>query len=111
MQLREATGPAMVIRREDYTPPPFWIDRIELRLAPLPRHRLLGVCHFPSFHAAMDSARHIVDLGPAAVELVDRTMLELSRDIALFREVVAGFVRGTPAALLLVEFAGDDSDE
>ncbi|WP_066149908.1 aminopeptidase N [Hydrogenophaga pseudoflava] len=30
MQLREATGPAMVIRREDYTPPPFWIDRIEL---------------------------------------------------------------------------------
>lgn len=29
-QLREATGPAMVIRREDYTPPPFWIDRVEL---------------------------------------------------------------------------------
>ena len=27
-QLREATGPAMVIRREDYTPPPFWIDRV-----------------------------------------------------------------------------------
>jgi aminopeptidase N len=28
--LREANGPAMVIRREDYTAPPFWIDRIEL---------------------------------------------------------------------------------
>ncbi|MGM9428281.1 aminopeptidase N [Hydrogenophaga sp. MI9] len=29
-QLREGDAPAMVIRREDYTPPPFWIDRIEL---------------------------------------------------------------------------------
>ena len=28
--LREAAGPATIIRREDYTPPPFWIDRIEL---------------------------------------------------------------------------------
>ena len=84
--------------------------RIQLDLQPLPRHKVLGVCHFPTFHQAMDSARHIVELGPAAVELVDRTMIDLARDIPLFRATVDRFVEGEPEALLLVEFAGDDRD-
>ncbi|WP_234266792.1 aminopeptidase N [Hydrogenophaga sp. NFH-34] len=29
-QLREAQGPATVIRREDYTPPAYWVDTVEL---------------------------------------------------------------------------------
>ena len=53
-------------------------------------------------------SRKIVDLGPSAVELVDRTMIELSRDIPMFGAIVDGFVQGEPAALLLTEFAGDD---
>ncbi|MFQ5765997.1 MAG: FAD-binding oxidoreductase, partial [Rhodospirillales bacterium] len=84
--------------------------RIQIDLQPLPRHKVLGLCHFPTFYAAMDSVRHIVELDPAAVELVDRTMIELSRDIPLYRATVDSFVRGEPAALLLVEFAGDDRD-
>ena len=82
---------------------------IEIALAPIPAHRVLGVCHFPSFRAAMEATPHIVGLEPSAVELVDRTMLELSRDIALFRATVERFVRGAPDALLLVEFAGEDA--
>ena len=82
---------------------------IEVALAPIPAHRMLGVCHFPSFRAAMEATPHIVALGPSAVELVDRTMIELSRDIALYRRTVDRFVRGKPDALLLVEFAGEDS--
>ncbi|HSR71743.1 MAG TPA: FAD-linked oxidase C-terminal domain-containing protein [Kiloniellales bacterium] len=81
---------------------------IELELQPIPRHKVLGVCHFPTFYQAMDSTRHIVGLGPSAVELVDRTMVELARDIPLFRAALERFVKGDPAALLLVEFAGDD---
>ncbi|MDH3792421.1 MAG: FAD-binding oxidoreductase, partial [Rhodospirillales bacterium] len=81
---------------------------IELDLQPVPAHKVLGVCHFPSFYQAMDSARHIVALGPTAVELVDRTMIELSRDIPLYRRTVDAFVEGEPEALLLVEFAGED---
>jgi FAD/FMN-containing dehydrogenase/Fe-S oxidoreductase len=84
--------------------------RIHLDLQPLPRHKVLGICHFPTFHQAMDSARHIVKLDPAAVELVDRTMINLARDIPLFRATVDKFVEGEPDALLLVEFAGDDRD-
>ena len=88
-----------------------FFNEIELELQPIPAHRVLGICHFPSFYSAMDSTRKIVELGPSAVELVDRTMIDLSRDIPMFRAVVDRFVQGEPAALLLTEFAGDDADE
>jgi FAD/FMN-containing dehydrogenase len=85
-----------------------FFTRLQLDLQPLPPHKVLGVCHFPTFYQAMDSAQHIVKLDPSAVELVDRTMIELSREIPMFRATVDGFVRGEPDALLLVEFAGED---
>ena len=56
----------------------------------------------------MDLTRHIVALEPTAVELVDRTMIELSRDIAAFRATMDKTIRGEPDAILLVEFAGDE---
>ena len=84
---------------------------LELELATLPPHRTLGVCHFPTFYKAMESAQHIVRLDPSAVELVDRTMIELARAIPMYRATVAEFVRGEPEALLLVEFAGEDREE
>jgi len=77
-------------------------ERIHLRLSPLPQHKTLGVCHFPSFYSAMDASQHLVQLQPSAVELVDRTMIELSRDIPLFRPVIERCVRGEPDAI----FAG-----
>ena len=88
-----------------------YFTRLQLQLQPIPPHKVLGVCHFPSFHQAMDSAQHIVKLDPSAVELVDRTMIDLSREIPMFRTTVDGFVRGEPDALLLTEFAGEDRDQ
>src|SRR5690242_13219335 len=85
--------------------------RIELKLSPLLGRRAVGACHFGSFYAAMDAAQHIVKLAPIAVELVDRTMIALARDIAMFRPTLEQFVRGDPEAVLLVEFAEDDWDE
>ena len=85
--------------------------KIELKLSPLLARRAVGACHFGSFHAAMNAAQHIVRLKPIAVELVDRTMIELAREIPLFRPTVEAFVRGSPEAVLLVEFAEDDWDE
>ena len=84
---------------------------IELELQPLPRHKLLGICHFPRFYDAMDATRRIVELGPVAVELVDRKMIDLARQIPLFRETLQQFVRGEPDALLLVEFAEPEDEE
>ncbi len=82
--------------------------RLTLKLSPIPRHKALGVCHFPTFRQAMASAQHIVKLDPDAVELVDRTMIELARANEAFAPIVARFIRGAPEAILLVEFAGDD---
>ncbi|QBF33640.1 FAD-binding and (Fe-S)-binding domain-containing protein [Thalassococcus sp. S3] len=86
-----------------------YFTELELALAPLPGEKVIGVCHFPTFYAAMDAAQHLVTLDPQSVELIDDTMIALGRDIPLFRPTIEAFVQGTPAALLLVEFAeGDD---
>jgi FAD/FMN-containing dehydrogenase/Fe-S oxidoreductase len=85
--------------------------RIELKLWPLLGRRAVGACHFGRFYDAMDAAQHIVKLKPIAVELVDRTMIELARAIDMFRPTIDAVVRGTPAAVLLVEFAEEDWDE
>lgn len=91
-----------------------YFRRIVLALAPLPKFRVLGVVNFPSFRAAMESAQHIVRLGPSAVELVDRTMIELARDNPVFRPTIERALverdGRLPDALLLVEFAGDEPD-
>jgi FAD/FMN-containing dehydrogenase/Fe-S oxidoreductase len=88
-----------------------WSQRITLKLSPLPVKKAMGVCHFPTFHAAMDAAQHLVKLDPVAVELVDATMIELARGIDIFRPTIEKVVRGEPDALLLVDFAEDDWDE
>ena len=84
---------------------------IHLNLSPLPKHKTLGVCHFPSFYRAMEVPQHIVKLKPAAVELVDRTMIGLARSNPAFKSTVDRFLKGDPDAILLVEFAGDDQGE
>ncbi|MFY0989898.1 FAD-binding and (Fe-S)-binding domain-containing protein [Halomonas sp. C05BenzN] len=84
--------------------------RITLRLSPLPEHKVLGVVNFPTFYQAMDLAQHIVTLDPTAVELVDRTMIELSLENPAFRPVIEKALIGRPEAILLVEFAGHDRE-
>src|ERR1700723_4030965 len=41
---------------------------IELKLWPVIRNKVLGVCHFGSFYQAMEAAQHLVKLRPIAVE-------------------------------------------
>jgi FAD/FMN-containing dehydrogenase/Fe-S oxidoreductase len=82
--------------------------RIEVTLHPLPKHKVLGVCHFPTFRRSMEVTEAIVGLRPAAVELVDRTMIDLGRGIPMFKAILDRFIQGEPEALLFVEFAGED---
>jgi FAD/FMN-containing dehydrogenase/Fe-S oxidoreductase len=85
---------------------------LTLQLAELPKAKVLGVVNFQTFYKAMDSAQHIVKLGAdgtlTAVELVDRTMIELSLQNPAFAPVIRTAVLGQPDAVLLVEFSGDD---
>jgi FAD/FMN-containing dehydrogenase/Fe-S oxidoreductase len=88
-----------------------WSERIRLKLSPLPKQRALGVVHFDDFYKAMEAPQHIVKLGPMAVELMDRTMMDLARSNPAFMPVIKQFIRGNPAAILMTEFAGEDRDE
>ena len=81
---------------------------LELQLAPLLPRKLVGICQFPSFRSAMQAARHLVTLQPEAVELVDRTMIDLGRGIPLFRATIDRMLLGEPDSILLVEFHGHD---
>jgi FAD/FMN-containing dehydrogenase/Fe-S oxidoreductase len=83
---------------------------ISLQLSPVLGRRALGVCHFGSFHAAMDAAQYLVTLKPIAVELVDDTMLGLAAEIPMFHETLAAMLRGKPQAILLVEFDSGEEE-
>ncbi len=87
-----------------------YFERLRLKLSPIPKHKVLGVCHFPTFYQAMVLTQHIVKLDPDAVELVDRTMIDLALDIPQYRDVMHRYVQGRPEAILLVEFAGAERD-
>lgn len=82
--------------------------KVELKLWPVIRNKALGVCHFGSFYEAMDAAQHLVKLKPISVELVDRTMIALGRDIAMFQSIISAAIKGDPDAVLVVEFAEED---
>jgi FAD/FMN-containing dehydrogenase/Fe-S oxidoreductase len=94
-------------------------ESLKLRLSPLPTHKVLGVVNFPTFYDAMSAPQHIVKMGGrllSAVELVDKTMIDLSLQNPAFAPTIRTALSphinsGAPAAVLLVEFSGDSQPE
>jgi FAD/FMN-containing dehydrogenase/Fe-S oxidoreductase len=81
---------------------------LHLQLQPVLPRKVLGICQFPTFRAAMEASRHLVTLGPEAVELVDHTMIDLGRGIPIYAPTIDRMVQGRPDSLLIVEFHGHD---
>jgi len=81
---------------------------IELTLHPIKPRKVLGICQFTTFRKAMEASRHIVKLDPEAVELVDRTMIDLGRGIPIYRATIDNMLIGEPDSLLIVEFHGHE---
>ena len=81
-----------------------------LRVIPLPRARVLGVVQFEDLIDSMRAVAPILETGPAAVELVDRMILEQTKgSIAL--SGARGWVEGDPKAVLVVEYFDDSTDQ
>ena len=80
---------------------------IDLQLQPIKPRKMLGICQFPTFRSAMEAARYIVTLDPEAVELVDRTMIDLGRAIPIYRATIDRMVKAGADSLLIVEFHGE----
>jgi FAD/FMN-containing dehydrogenase/Fe-S oxidoreductase len=81
-----------------------------LRLEPLPACKGLCIVHFDDLLEALRGVAPILGHGPAAVEILDGTVLEL----ALGNRTTAhlcGFLEGRPRAILVVEFFGEDESD
>ena len=81
---------------------------LQLTLHPLKPRKVLGICQFPTFRAAMEASKHVVGLDPEAVELVDRTMIDLGRQIPIYRSTIDACLIGEPDSILIVEFHGHE---
>src|SRR5580693_4548014 len=81
-----------------------------VRLVPAPRHRVIAVGHFTSVPAAIEATEDALACQPAAVELLDRTIIELSRQKIEYRSL-GSILHGDPQALLFVTFFGDTQAE
>ncbi|RPI82626.1 MAG: FAD-binding oxidoreductase, partial [Planctomycetaceae bacterium] len=77
-----------------------------LHAVPLPRHRGVILLEFRTIDAALEATPTIIECEPSAVELLDRNIIELSRQNLKYRKSL-DFVSGTPEALLIVEFSAD----
>ena len=82
------------------------ITEATVRLVPLPAHRGVAAAHFPSVTAAAAATLVALELHPAAVEMVDRRIIEACRARPGFASL-ADFVEGDPGALLLIEHFAD----
>ncbi len=82
-----------------------------LRVVPRPRERFLGVAFFQSVMEALRATVALADLGAAAIEHIDRSVLDQTagkRSFAAARELLR--LDDAPCeAILLVEFFDDDT--
>ncbi|TVQ95249.1 MAG: FAD-binding oxidoreductase, partial [Deltaproteobacteria bacterium] len=81
-----------------------------LNLVDAPRHTLLVAAHFTSLQASLEATVEAVRHQPAAVELMDRRILELSR-LNAEQDRNRWFIQGDPDALLVIEFQGQSAEE
>ena len=79
-------------------------------LVPKPRRTVFAVGHFTSVAAAIDATTDALECDPAQVEMMDKTILDLSRQKIEYADLGRS-LEGDPAALLFVSFTGDDEAE
>jgi FAD/FMN-containing dehydrogenase/Fe-S oxidoreductase len=81
-----------------------------VRLVPRPAHTVIAVGHFTSVPAALEATGDALDCAPSAVELMDRTILELARSKIEYASL-GELLHGDPEALLFVTLTGEESGE
>jgi FAD/FMN-containing dehydrogenase/Fe-S oxidoreductase len=86
------------------------ITEAEVGLVPLPKARMFAVGHFASVADAVAATDAALALQPAAVEMIDSTILELSRSKVEYR-ALSETIEGEPGALLFVTVFADSPDE
>ncbi|MDX1438439.1 MAG: FAD-binding and (Fe-S)-binding domain-containing protein [Rubricoccaceae bacterium] len=83
---------------------------ITLNLVDKPEHTALGIVHFESRRHALEHITPILETKPSAVELLDAVVLNRAREVSGYASKLH-FVDGNPAAVLIVEYAGQTRKE
>lgn len=81
-----------------------------LNLVPTLKVKGLAMVHFSDFRAALRAVPRILESEPSAIEIMDKMLLDLTRDRIEYRRLLT-FVEGDPESVLMVEFAGDSEGE
>jgi FAD/FMN-containing dehydrogenase/Fe-S oxidoreductase len=82
----------------------------KMRLVRRPKKTALEVIHYRDIQEALESSQSILETGPYAVELTDKMILDLARN-NIEQSQRMGFVQGDPAAIMIVEYAGETEAE
>ena len=82
-----------------------------VRLVPLPRAKAVLAIEFAELLEALEATPSILRHGPSAVEVMDRFILDYTRQNAELELRRRSFIQGDPGALLCVEFYADDASE
>ncbi|CAN5763175.1 FAD-binding and (Fe-S)-binding domain-containing protein [soil metagenome] len=81
-----------------------------INLVPTPKMTALALIQFDDLVESMAVTTTILETEPSAIELMDRMLIELTRQQPGFASQLA-FVRGNPEALITVEYYGESEAE
>ena len=83
------------------------VHQAKVRIEPRPPATALCVVHFADIVDSIRASDIILPFKPAAIELLDDMIINLGRN-SLEISRLMGFVQGNPAAVLIVEFYGEN---
>lgn len=80
--------------------------RARVNLVPRPKHTILGVLSYQSIAEACDDVPRLLEFKPSVIELIPRMIIQLARGVPAYARQM-GWMTGDPAAVLVIEFSGD----
>jgi len=83
----------------------------KLRLVPLPKAKAVMVICFADLLEALSAAPAILAHKPSAVEVMDKSVLDNTRQNMALEKIRSSIVQGDPAATLCVEFYADRKED
>ena len=83
----------------------------KLRLVPLPKAKAVMVVMFAELLEALAAAPAILRHQPSAIEVMDKAILDNTRQNAALERIRSSFLQGDPGATLCIEFYGDRKED
>ena len=83
----------------------------KLKLVPLPKAKAVMVIEFATLLEALSATPAILTHHPSAIEVMDKAILDNTRQNAALEKIRASIIAGDPGATLCVEFYADHKED